>query len=707
MTQSSRRRSGRIRSVCRNGSLPIALLLSNAALSPTQAAESTGTTVQAAPIVVTATRDERSSFDLPVSIDVVPASAISEAQPMLNASESLARVPGLVAPNTYRLSSDQQLSSRGFGARAGFGIRGIRIYADGIPQSMPDGQGQTGTFNLSSAERIEVMRGPYSALYGNSSGGVVSLFTRNAPAQPTLAASYYAGSFDTWRAGLQYGGNSGGLDTVLDVSRFETDGYRDHSAAQRDQANVKLSTRLSERDKLTVVASYLDQPYNEDPQGLNRAQMEANPQQTIATSITFDTGGYKNQTHAGVNWEHQFNADDKLQAVVYAGQRNALTRLGFTPRGVSLVEREFAGGDLRLAHSANVGGGRMTVTGGLNYETMDDARKAFANNNGIQGALARDENNLATNFDQYVQAEWAGQDWVFSGGLRHSEVKIESRDHFVIAGNIDDSGEVKFTNTSPVLGVLYHLSPTVNLYANAGRGFETPTLIESAYSDTNPAAGGLNLALQPSKSKNFEIGLKSFIGTATSLNVAVFKIESENEIVVARSQFGRTTYKNAGKTSRDGIELALASTLAPNLDATFSYALLNATFEESFTSGNLNTLVPAGNRIPGAPKTTAYAELAWKLPSFGLSTALEARYTGEIKVDDINSDAAEASTVVNWRIALEQKFGALTLKEFGRIENLGDEQYVGGVNVNDANSRFFAPAPGRNYLIGASLAMAF
>jgi iron complex outermembrane receptor protein len=258
-----------------------------------------------------------------------------------------------------------------------------------------------------------------------------------------------------------------------------------------------------------------------------------------------------------------------------------------------------------------------------------------------------------------------------------------------------------------VLGVLYHLSPTVNLYANAGRGFETPTLVELAYATAGTATGGLNLALQPSRSKNFEVGMKSFIGTATSLNLAAFRINTDSEIVVATSGGGRTTYKNAGKTSRDGIELALSSTLAPNLDATFSYALLNATFDESFTSGNANTPVPAGNRIPGAPKTTAYGELAWKVPGLGLSTALEARYTGEIKVDDINSDAAEAATVVNWRIALEQKFGALSLKEFGRIENLSDEQYVGGVNVNAAFNRFFAPAPGRNYLFGVSLAMAF
>lgn len=703
-----------IKPSCRNGvpALPAAALLCGVLAPAVHAAEVVATPL-ASPIVVTATRDARSSFDLPVSIDVVPASAISEAQPMINAAESLARVPGLVAPNQYRLSSDQQLSSRGFGARAGFGIRGIRIYADGIPQSMPDGQGQTGTFNLSSADRIEVMRGPYSALYGNSSGGVVQLFTRNAPAQPTLSASYYAGSFDTWRAGLQYAGKSGDLDAVLDVSRFDTDGYRNHSAARRDQANVKLSTRVGDSDKITLLASRLDQPYNDDPQGLTRAQMLADPTQTIASSITFNTGGYKNQTHAGINWEHQIDPENKMQAVFYGGQRNALTRLSIPvgvqnaathSGGTSLVERVFAGGDLRLAHTSQLGEGRMTLTGGLNVESMNDARKGYINNNGVQGVLKRDEDNIARNFDQYLQAEWqSGGDWVLSGGLRHSNVRIESQDHFIATGNPDDSGEVTFSNTSPVVSVLFHLSPTVNLYANAGRGFETPTFIELAYVNTG---AGLNFGLKPSRSKNIEVGMKSFIGISTSLNLAVFKINTEDEIVVASASGGRTTYKNAGKTSRDGIEVAMTSSILPNLDATFSYALLNASFDEAFASGSSGT-VAAGNRVPGAPRSTAFGELFWKLPEMGLSTALEARYTGEIKVDDINSDAAEAATVMNWRIALEQKFGALSLKEFARIENLGDKRYVGGVNVNDGNGRFYAPAPGRNYLLGVSLAMSF
>jgi iron complex outermembrane receptor protein len=670
----------------------------------------------AAPVVVTATREERSSFDLPLSIDVVPAESITEAQPMVNAAESLGRVPGLVSPNQYRMSSDQQLSSRGFGARAGFGVRGIRIYADGIPQTMPDGQGQTGSFNLSSAERIEVMRGPFSALYGNSSGGVVQIFTKSAPAQPTLGASYYAGSFDTWRAGLQYGGRHGGVDAVLDLSRYQTEGYREHSAARRDQANLKLATRIGEDDKLTLIINRTDLPYAEDPQGLTRAQMAANPQQAIAASFTFNTGGFKNQTHAGANWEHRIDAERRVAAMFYAGQRESLQRLSIPvgtqgsnthPGGTSTINRDFAGGDVRYAQDIATAAGKLTVTAGVNVETMTDDRKGYINNNGVQGALKRDEDNIARNFDQYVQAEWLpAADWVLSAGLRHSEIKLEAKDRFIVAGapnNPDDSGSVTFRNTSPVVGALYHVTPAVNLYANAGRGYETPTFIEIAYV---PSGTGLNFGLKPAKSRHYEVGAKAFVGAQTRLNVAAFRVDTEDEIVVASASGGRTTYKNAGKTTRNGVELALSTSPLDNLEFNFSYALLRAEFDEAFTSGAGGT-VRAGNWIPGAPRVTAFGEVVWKLPAIGMTTAIEARHTGEIKVDDVNSDAAAAATIVNLRLGFEQKLGKLTLKEFARIENVGDKQYVGGVNVNDTNSRFFAPAPGRNHLLGASVAMSF
>ena len=134
-------------------------------------------TFEADAVVVTATRIEQKSFDLPASIDAVGKAAIQDQQLRVNISESLGGVPGLVANNRYNYAQDLQISIRGFGARASFGVRGVKLYQDGIPFTMPDGQGQTGSFALDTAKRIEVLRGPFAALYGNASGGVIQLFT--------------------------------------------------------------------------------------------------------------------------------------------------------------------------------------------------------------------------------------------------------------------------------------------------------------------------------------------------------------------------------------------------------------------------------------------------------------------------------------------------------------------------------------------------
>ena len=456
------------------------------------------------PVVVTGSRVEHSSFDLPASIDVVSGEQMQDGQAMLNAAESLARLPGIVAPNTSRLSSDQLVSSRGFGARAGFGVRGIRLYADGVPQTMPDGQGQMASFSLSSAERMEVLRGPFSALYGNSSGGVIQIFTRDGVGAPRATASAYAGSFGTSRADLLAEGQAGALGYVIDASRYKTDGYRDHSSAQRDQLNAKLNWRAGNDTKVTVVLNSLDQPYGDDPQGLTRAQMEANPRQTIASSIAQNTGGSKSQTQLGLNLEHRLTDQDTLQALGWAGVRKAYTRLA-TPfsgvavikgsGGISVIDRDFAGVDLRWSHKAATPTGPLTLTMGLTYENMKDVRTGFENNAGVQGVLRRDEDNIVSNAGQYVQAEWeVGKDWLFSGGVRRSRVNFENKDRYIRTtgtGNPNDSGSVEYSNTSPVVGAVYHLTPAINLYANAGKGFETPTFIELAY--RSGAATGLIL----------------------------------------------------------------------------------------------------------------------------------------------------------------------------------------------------------------------
>lgn len=691
----------------------LAALVANALASTAFAADEI---VQISPVVITATRTAQSSFDLPLSIDVVGGEQIQDGQFMVNAAESLVRVPGIVAPSQSRFSSDQLVSSRGFGARAGFGVRGIRLYADGIPQSMPDGQGQMGTFSLSSADRMEVLRGPFSALYGNSSGGVIQIFTRDGAGAPRATASAYAGGFGTARADLLAEGQSGGFGYVVDASRFQTDGYREHSAARRDHLNAKLNWRAGADTRATLVLNSLDQPYNDDPQGLTRAQMAANPRQTQASSLTQNTGGSKSQTQLGLNLEHRLGEQDTLQAIGWAGIRNVYTRLA-TPfntaavikgsGGISVIDRDFSGIDLRWRHKAATPVGPLSVTMGLVYEYMKDVRTGFENNAGAQGVLRRDEDNIASNSGRYLQAEWEiGKDWILSGGVRQSRVSLQNRDRYLRStgvGNPDDSGTVAYSNTSPVLGAVYRLSPAINLYVNAGKGFETPTFIELAY--RAGGASGLNFGLQPSTSVNYEAGMKAFVGDNTRLNLALFQVRTDKEIVVDSASFGRSVYANAGKTERSGLELSLDSELGHDFKANLAYTLLDARFKDAYRT-SAGTTIGSGNLLPGTPRTTLYGELSWRHPASGFSTALEARYSGRIFIDDINSDAAAAYTVINWKGGFEQHFGELRLKEFLRIENLGDRRYVGGVLVNNATGAF-APAPGRNYLLGISAGMDF
>lgn len=680
-----------------------------------QAAEPRVTTDQ---VVVTATRTEAKSFDLPVSIDVVNAEDMQFAQPMVNVSESLWRVPGIYAPNTTRFSSDQQISSRGFGARSAFGVRGIRLYADGIPQTMPDGQGQTGTFDLSSAERMEFMRGPFSALYGNSSGGVLQIFTRDGKGPDRVTAATYGGSYDTWRVGVVAEGGSDSFGYIVDASRYESDGYRDHSAVRRDQGNAKL-TWQGEKTRVTLVMNSLDQPVGEDPQALTREQMKADPRQVAnstpgssTNTYVMNPGGSKSQTQAGLNVQYQLTPEDTLQTTIWDGVRDTYSRLTVPfnaapvirgSGGISTIDRDFYGADARWSHKVDTGVGPLTLTLGLNYEYMKDKRKGYENKAGEKGVLRRDEDNIVTNSGKYVQGEWViGTDWMVSGGLRYTKVSFKNEDYYIRGINPDDSGSVTYTETTPVLGVVYHLNPRVNLYANAGKGFETPTFIELAY--RSGGQSGLNFGLQPSTSTNYEAGVKALVGDATRINAAIYYINTDKEIVVDSTPFpGRNVYGNAGATRRKGLELGVESDLTQNLKASLAYTYLDARFAESYTNKTAPPkTIDSGNKLPGTPANTFFGELAWKHPASGFTTAVDVRYSGKVYVDDINSAAAKSYTIYNWRAGFEQRLGAVKLAEFVRVENIGDKNYVGGVSVNGSGGSYYFPAAERNYLFGIS-----
>ncbi len=666
-------------------------------------------------VVVTGSRAEQASFDLPAAIDVVDAARIRDTQPRVNLSEALAAVPGVVVQNRQNYAQDLQISSRGFGARSAFGVRGVRLITDGIPATMPDGQGQAATFNLDMAERIEVLRGPFSALYGNHSGGVVQLFTREGKGAPAIEFSGSAGSDGMRKVDLNAQGETSGIGYVVDASRFETDGYRAHSAATREQGYAKLTVPTSSDGKVTIVANSLHQRDTQDPLGITWATFQRDPrageidtsdpqspQRTFAER--YDTRKSIDNQQIGLQWQQRFGAN-RLQLTAYGGNRQVVQYQSFSrgfqapathSGGVVDFDRDFHGVDLNWRDVREFAGGTLRTTVGLEYAASKDARQGFENfigdQFGLRGKLRRDEQNELSSLDPYVQTEWERGQWVLTAGLRRTSLDVEVSDRYLSNG--DDSGSVDYSGTAPVLGALYKLTPNLNLYASAARGFETPTLNELFYSSTGP---GVNFGLQASRSTHLEAGMKKMFGADTRLDLALFQVRTDDEVVVDAASGGRTSYRNAGETLRRGVELSFDTSFGSGLNARVAANVLRAVYEDGFGS------IPAGNRLPGVPRASLYGELGWTATDGKLGAALETIATSKVHPDDANiATPAPGYGIVNLRLQARQEAGQWRFKEFARLNNLFDRDYVGSVIVGDSNRRYYEPAPGRNWVLGVS-----
>ncbi|MGB8273934.1 MAG: TonB-dependent receptor [Alphaproteobacteria bacterium] len=683
------------------------------------------------PVVVSPTRNEESSFDVPVSIDAFGKEEIQEGQPEVNASEMLQKAPGVVANTRQNYAQDLQISIRGFGARSTFGIRGIRLYADGVPLTQPDGQGQANIMDLGSARSMEVMRGPFSALYGNASGGVIQVFTEDGPAEPTLTASGWFGTFGSSKVGLKFGGQADDVNYIGNLSNFHTDGYRDHSAATRTTFNGKVKYEVDADSTLAVTLNVLDQPNTQDPLGITKAQFQQNPKQVDASAITFNTRKSQSNYQSGAVYERMIGADDTIRATGYVGKRLVDQYLA-VPVGAQVpansgggeigLDNLFGGFDGRWTHKGSLFDRPYSITAGANYDVISQAREGWENfvtvggvtTTGVRGRQRRDETDTVYNLDQYAQAEWAvAEQWVLSAGFRHDNINFDSKDHFVniIPGNGDDSGSVTFDSVTPIAGLVFKATPDLNFYASFGEGFETPSISELAY---RPGGGaGLNTDLGPSESRSYEVGVKATMWNMVRMNLALFRTDTENELSVLSNNGGRTVYQNVGKTTRKGVEVSFDSYWGAGFGSLVSFTYLEANFNDPFLTctasgcSAANVPVPAGNRIPGIPKETFYGEVQWATDNGVFSTALEGRYVSPVYANDTNSVSTDPYGLMNWRAVLQQKFGRLKLTGFVRVDNLLDTVYAGSVIVNEGSGRFFESGTPRSFVVGMSGGYAF
>lgn len=667
------------------------------------------------PVVVTATRSERLLLEVPASVELIERDEIRDAQWRVNLSESLARVPGLVVLNRHNYAQDLQISIRGFGSRASFGVRGLQLYVDGVPATSPDGQGQVSHFPLNLAERIEVLRGPFSALYGNAAGGVIVLSTELKPGEPRYELAAAAGSHDAWRAGLSAAGGRDPFAYTLEAGRFSARGERAHSAARRDTLTVRAAHLDSPLGRVRLSLNSLAMPDSQDPLGLTRAQWQADPTQAAPVALQFNTRKTTRQTTLGAEVQSELSAATALTTALWVGTRSvvqfqsipvAVQAAPTSPGGVIDFDRRFGGVDLRLTRSS----GALTAILGFSAERLDEDRRGFNNFTGaapdlqlgVRGDLRRDETNRIDSLSPYAQVELGlGAAWRLHAGLRATEVDFRSADRFIVGANRDDSGRRSFSGLTPSVGLVFRPRAHLSLYASYGRGFESPTFAELAYRSDGSA--GFNPDLRAARSDNFELGAKAAWPTLR-LNAAVFAVRTRDDIVVRTNAGGRASFGNAARTRREGFEAAAEWTPNQRRSLLLSAALLRARFDEPFlTCGPAPCVAPtltvaAGNRLPAVPEATLFAQLRQRIGAVDLSA--QARLQSELYVDDRNSDSAPGYAVVSLTAARTVEWGSHRPRLFARIDNLFDRHYAGSVIVNEGNRRFFEPAPGRALMAG-------
>jgi iron complex outermembrane receptor protein len=511
------------------------------------------------------------------------------------------------------------------------------------------------------------------------------------------------------RSDWQYAGRVRDYGLVADYSTLDTTGYRDNSKAERRQFNGKLSFGPSEKTRVNVVFNQFDMPLAQDPLGLTAVQLAANPAQAGTNAVSAQVRKITSQSQLGASMTPLIDANNSLNVRGYYGNREN-TQYQANSFWVGL-NRDYYGAGLQYNRQTQIASMPTSWVVGYEFDRSKERRQGGASPGGEKtpGSINRDEDNTATNSDFFLQATiLASESLSVVTGLRSSTVKFSSDDYYLSNGN--GSGEVTYRATSPVLGLTYHASDALNLYANYGKGFETPTLAEVAY--TGAGAPSFNTTINASTSRQLEIGAKWLPSAGTRLDLAFFQIDSKDEIVVATSVAGSTAYKNAPGTTRTGWELSGNTELTPHVRARVAASLIDATFSQAFSSGS--TSVAQGNKMPGIPQSFLFSELIWSSRTVstdkrssmkGTQAGVELTQAGRLYANDTNTASADGYATMNLKASHAWEIGPGILTASARIDNLTDKRYVGSVIVNQAASQFYEPAPGRNWTLGLRLVL--
>lgn len=654
--------------------------------------------IELPPIEVTSTRVEKEINKVPFSISLIDKDQIQLGKQAITLDESLNKIPGVYVQNRYNFAQDQRISIRGFGSRAAFGVRGIKIIYDGIPLTLPDGQSQTDSLDLSSAERIEVIRGPVSALYGNSSGGVISIFSETGDEKPFVEIKPLFGSFGLFKFNAKTGGKFKEFNYLINISRLNYDGFRDHSKTENIQLNSNFNYLLGNNSDITVVLNFIDAPTAKDPGSLTKEQINQDRNQAAAGNLASNSGEQVKQLRFGLRFNSYINDNNQVEALTYIITRDFEQRLPF---GIISFDRVFLGGGLKYILTNKLFNHNNRLIIGTDIEHQDDDRLNFSFTDDFKkDSITLDQTEQVFNLGIYLQNEFSLLDNLeLSLGLRYDYYNFSVDDFLINDNNSDQSGSRSFSQLNPKVGIMYSPADSVNLYGNFSTSFQTPTTTE--FINNPDGSGGLNPDLDPQETIGYEIGAKGVIQNNLQYDLALFYADIDGQLIPFEVEgfAGREFFRNAGKSRQYGLELLLDYLITKYVNISFSYTYLNFEFRDF----RIENEIFDGNDVPGIPDHQIFANILYK-SDIGFYGGADLLYVSDFFVNDSNSEKNGSYTVLNLRTGFERSFyNKIRLNTFLGLNNILDEKYNSSVRVNAFGDRFFEPAPQFNLFGGFSV----
>jgi iron complex outermembrane receptor protein len=662
-----------------------------------------GDTSRLAPVAVSATRSGVTRDRVPNATTVVDRAAIVRGEPTLGLDESLGLVPGVLVANRYNFSLDQRVSIRGFGARSAFAVRGITVLLDGIPQTLPDGQGQLTNVELGEADRIEVLRGSASSLFGNAAGGVISIWSdpvppRRVSEQLSVTGGAPSGMFDRpwskWRSTTRVRLGQGVAQFT--ASRLRYVGERQHSDADLRNFNGHLVVPVSGAWTLTATLAAGDDPRADNPGSLTASELAANPDSADAIYQSTRAGKSVRQNQGGVTLHRYFDGGGEASLTLFA-----LNRELHNPQTFAYIDlgRRAYGARGSVSVPTRLAGLSQTLTAGFDTQLQRDDRTNFNNTGGDPASpKTLDQLEHVTSVGPFVQNAMAlGGRATLTLGARYDHLRFRVHDRLVSATNPDDSGDRVMDAASGSAGLTVRASDAATLYANAGSSFETPTTTELA--NRPDTAGGFNASLDPQTATNYEVGVRGALAERLDYSVALYQVAVRGELIAFEepSSPGRSFYRNAGRSRHRGVEVGAHLVMARGytLDANYTASDFRYT-RYSVGAWNLD-----GRRLPGIPPAWLDFVLhARPRGARGWWSDVETRYEAGYRVDDTLRVTTRPWTTVDVRLGWDGAVAGTVVHPYVAVANLFDRRYVSSVVINAARNRYYEPAPGQSLQFG-------